>query len=284
MVSKKSGLVFEKRLLETHLETSGKCPVTGDVLTADDLIEIKRSDVAKPRPSAAQSIPGLLQAQQDEWDAVMLENFEMKQQLDLVRQELSHTMYRYDASCRVIARLMKERDDAQQALAHLGPQAAAKQVKDKKKYTGPLTSTIEQALAESSLALSEARKNRTVSASLATKEQIAKYTEKASKAPHATTAPGVLCLDHFKGTTLSGGVDSNAVLSFAGERAQQKLQGHTKAVRDVKISRTNDVVFTCSDDATVRMWADDGAAYKTVAEFNDHSRMYPSLPSSLSST
>lgn len=43
VVSKKSGLVYEQRLIHKYINDNGKDPVTGDTLELDDLIEIKSS-------------------------------------------------------------------------------------------------------------------------------------------------------------------------------------------------------------------------------------------------
>ncbi|CAL9108902.1 unnamed protein product [Musa textilis] len=93
VLSKKSGLLFERRLIEHHIASHGKCPVTKEDLTMDDLIPVKTNKVVKPRPLQAASIPGLLGMFQNEWDALMLSNFALEQQLHTARQELSHALY-----------------------------------------------------------------------------------------------------------------------------------------------------------------------------------------------
>jgi pre-mRNA-processing factor 19 len=70
----------------------------------------------KPRPPTVNSIPTLLSLFQNEWDALMLESFQLKQSYHQTRQELSNALYENDAAKRVIARLMKERDEARQQL------------------------------------------------------------------------------------------------------------------------------------------------------------------------
>ncbi|MFS7988835.1 putative U box domain, Zinc finger, RING/FYVE/PHD-type, pre-mRNA-splicing factor 19 [Helianthus anomalus] len=93
VVSKSSGLLFEKRLIERHILDYGKCPVSGETLTMDDLVPLKAGKVVKPRPVQAASIPGMLGMFQNEWDALVLSAFASEQQLHTTRQELSHCLY-----------------------------------------------------------------------------------------------------------------------------------------------------------------------------------------------
>jgi len=69
---------------------------------------------APPRPPTQSSIPALLHTLQNEWDALVLETYTLRQQYNSTRQELSYALYAQDAATRVVARLVKERDAARQ--------------------------------------------------------------------------------------------------------------------------------------------------------------------------
>jgi len=80
-------------------------------------MELKQPRVVRPRPPTQTSIPALLQSFQTEWDAVILESYQLKQQLAETRQELSTALYYNDSAEKVIARLQRERDEARDALS-----------------------------------------------------------------------------------------------------------------------------------------------------------------------
>lgn len=113
------GNVFEKRLIEAYIAENGKDPVTNEETTVDDLIELRSARIVKPRPPTLTSIPSLLSAFQNEWDALALEVYNLRQHLTQTRQELSTALYQHDAAVRVIARLQRERDEAREALSKL---------------------------------------------------------------------------------------------------------------------------------------------------------------------
>lgn len=113
------GNVFEKRLIEAYITENGKDPVTNEELAIDDLVELKSARVVKPRPPTLTSIPSLLSVFQNEWDALALETYNLRQHLTQTRQELSTALYQHDAAVRVIARLSRERDEARDALSKI---------------------------------------------------------------------------------------------------------------------------------------------------------------------
>jgi pre-mRNA-processing factor 19 len=80
---------------------------------------VKAPRAVRPRPPTLTSIPSLLGVFQEEWDALALETYTLRQNLAQTRQELSNALYQHDAAVRVIARLTKERDEARNALARV---------------------------------------------------------------------------------------------------------------------------------------------------------------------
>ena len=131
VVSNKSGHVYERRLILKYISENGTDPLTGEKLEESDLVSVKASklsttshlstlttykdpNTAPPRLPTQSSIPILLHTLQNEWDALVLEMFVLKQQYNLTRQELSYALYAQDAATRVIARLIKERDAARE--------------------------------------------------------------------------------------------------------------------------------------------------------------------------
>jgi pre-mRNA-processing factor 19 len=105
VASRKSGNIFEKRLIEAHIAENHTDPVTGEELAAEDLIELKSPNVVTPRAPNFTSIPAMLSAFQNEWDALVLESHTLKQHLAQTRQELSLALY--------------QRDDAREALSNV---------------------------------------------------------------------------------------------------------------------------------------------------------------------
>lgn len=109
--------MFEKRLIEKYIQENGTEPGTGEALTTEDLLPLTQSHIVRPRPPTLTSIPALLATFQNEWDALALETYNLKEQLARTREELATALYQHDAAVRVVARLTKERNEAREALS-----------------------------------------------------------------------------------------------------------------------------------------------------------------------
>ena len=138
-----SGHICSRRLLLTKLtENGGVDPFDssgGNPRTLDesDLIELKvdggtgggqggaSSMIMPPRLPSAASLPALLASAQAEYDALLLELYDARRALEDTRRELSQALYQNDASVRVVARLVMERDGAREQLAAVSAQVAA---------------------------------------------------------------------------------------------------------------------------------------------------------------
>jgi pre-mRNA-processing factor 19 len=299
VVSRKSGLLFEKRLILKHLADNGTDPVTGEAMSAEDLIGVKSNKAVKPRPLQAASIPGMLGLFQNEWDAVVLSNYALEQQLHTARQELSHALYQHDAACRVIARLKKERDEARDLLLKAerqapadgttpvaaplpaisngkrAPEADAEAEGPGKKLRQGITSDIIKELTDCNARLSGQRKKRQIATTLATPDALEKYTQLASHPLHSSSKPGILSIDihQTKDLVLSGGVDGTAVVfnRSSGELVST-LSGHSKRVTSVKFVAKDEYALTGSIDKTVKIWqGQEDGSYTCKHTLKDHS-------------
>ncbi|XP_021899515.1 pre-mRNA-processing factor 19 homolog 1-like [Carica papaya] len=280
VVSKKSGLLYERRLIERHITDYGKCPVTGEPLTMDDIVPIKTGKIVKPKPLHSASIPGLLGMFQNEWDSLMLSNFALEQQLHTARQELSHALYQHDAACRVIARLKKERDESRALLAQAerqisfpvstavtanasslsnGKRAAEDEELGSggKKLRPGISANIISELTDCNAALSQQRKRRQIPQTLAPVDALERYTQISSHPLHKTNKPGIISLDilYSKDIIATGGVDTTAVIfDRPSGQVLSTLTGHSKKVTSVKFVTQTDLILTGSADKTVRVW------------------------------
>lgn len=165
----------------------------------------------RPRPPTLTSIPSLLAAFQNEWDAVALETYQLKQHLAQTRQELSTALYQHDAAVRVIARLTRERDEARDALSKVSVDAM--------QVDSALPEAIVAKIDQTHQQLSSTRRKRPVPEGWVTPDSIASF-----DATHATDPlyPGgkALALDESGDLALLGGV----VYSISQKQAVQALK------------------------------------------------------------
>ncbi|CEL03494.1 WD40-repeat-containing domain protein [Aspergillus pseudodeflectus] len=185
VVSPKSGSVFEKRLIEAYIAENGKDPVNGEELSADELIEVKAQRVVRPRPPTLTSIPSLLSVFQEEWDALALETYTLRQTLAQTRQELSAALYQHDAAVRVIARLTKERDEARDALSKVtvGARASGTGGDAMQVDSTGLPEDVLARVENTQASLSKTRRKRPIPEGWATAEAISAYKPSESTDP-----------------------------------------------------------------------------------------------------
>ncbi len=119
VVSRTTGHIYEKRLIEKYLQNFGKCPITSNPMTIEDLITVNTNIFSKPKTTKENSLPGLFSNLEVQMENVLSETFQLKNKVDSSREELTHSLYQYDASLRVISKLIKERDSIIQEINNL---------------------------------------------------------------------------------------------------------------------------------------------------------------------
>ncbi|KAI9768209.1 MAG: hypothetical protein M1840_005039 [Geoglossum simile] len=267
VASRKSGNVFEKRLIEAYIADNGKDPLTGEELTLDDLVDLKSARVVRPRPPTLTSIPSLLSVFQNEWDALALETYSLRQQLAQTRQELSTALYQHDAAVRVIARLTRERDEAREALSKITINAggAVGSGDEMQIDNHGLPEVIAAKVDSTQERLSKSRRKRVVPQDWANSEIIQSFMPKgSSEALYRGTKS--IAVDASGDLAIIGGTDGIAGLySVSQKKLVQTLNGGSGAITDATWWGNCAVFSTAS--GVVKIFNLGGAE---VASFSSH--------------
>ncbi|KIO27855.1 hypothetical protein M407DRAFT_7080 [Tulasnella calospora MUT 4182] len=267
VISSKSGEIYERRLILKYIQENGTEPATGEKLEETDLITLKANPKSSaPRPPSATSIPSLLHTLQNEWDSLMLEFYTLNQQHQSTRQELSNALYQQDAATRVIARLIKERDAAREALASVQATTGLSATQDVDMTEAPsesaLPADVMTIIEETNSSLSSVRKKRKPPTDYAKPEAVKAY-QSIHTIPslHSSSSAGITSISLSTANPtqfLTGGNDKIVQLYDRGAgKVLATLKGHTKRINHVKLRERegeNTLVVSGAADKTVRTW------------------------------
>ena len=170
--------------------------------------------------------------------------------------------WQHDAACRIIARLVKERDDARQALTNvkLAPPeaaAAAPNLEAGAPQTG-MTPEIVSTFEATSKTLSKGRKKRAAPPGQADADAIAAFKETGAKGLHGA---GAVCVDVHASEALAatGGADGKVrTFDCGASKAKATMKGHSGQVTRVRLHPSKPLVVSCGHDCSLRVWGLDG--------------------------
>ncbi|KAH3758129.1 MOS4-associated complex 3A [Pelomyxa schiedti] len=264
VVSRKSGHMFERAYIERYIDVHGKCPITNEPLEKTDLITLQTCAIVKPRSSTAVNIPGLLSNFQTEWDAITLECATLRTTLNQVISETAEYLSMHDASCKLIAELTQERDSTLRKLEEIQAQKRKAKIKAKVAAAAQqgepktLPDEVKKLIKEKSVEISQQRKKRRVSESLAPAMLVSRFGLLGSHPTHKASQPGITCVDvhpTLPNLIVTGGVDADVILfDNVSKTCLSTLSGHSKQVSQVAFHPRENVIFSTSYDKTARVW------------------------------
>jgi pre-mRNA-processing factor 19 len=249
-------------------------------------------ETAAPRPPSQTSIPALLNTLHNEWDALVLETFALKQQYNSTRQELSYALYNQDAASRVVARLIRERDAARecvvlesrlstllicfralgnvQATMGIAPSGAAAEDVEMNEESGApaMPEEIVAQIDETHATLSAARKKRKPPPGYANAAEIKTFTAKHTiPSLHSSSPAGITSLavsSTNPSQFLTGGNDKIVQLYDRGtDKVLASLKGHTKKVNHVAFRERDGeptLLLSGGADKIAKIWSHDSAS------------------------
>ncbi|TPP45939.1 Prp19/Pso4-like family protein [Leishmania donovani] len=228
VVSVKSGLVFERSLVEKYVDEHGRCPVTGDPLRKEDLITAQGAapdaSIASSGSLGAASVPTLLERLQVEWEGVALEQFSLRQQ----------ETDKGPAVVVVPAPVLRRMDAVE---------AAERQArKQRKAAAGSATATPSQLMEEA--------------------EWVATSSSSASASSARSAVRVAAAADaSSSGVFVSAVTGDHAIVRYSPDGFSEEARGvgHTAAVHTLA-SQPGDILLSAAEDLTVRVWSTKGAA------------------------
>ena len=242
----RTGTVYEKRLIEAYISENGTEPATGESLTSEDLIELQTARIVRPRPPQHTSVPSLLHIFQEEWDALALEAYTLKENLIKTRQELSTALYENEGAVRLIAKYKKERDEAKDALSkvNVGSTTATGDGDAMQVDSAPLSSSIIAKVDATQAELMKGRRKRPVPEEWATSDEISRYRAVDTSEP---LYPGGSTLAVQDDLALVGGSDGVAgIYSISTQKVVHAVKGGGGAITDGLWAGSRVVVSTGS--------------------------------------
>eukprot|EP01124_Arcella_intermedia_P001493 TRINITY_DN10818_c0_g1_i1.p1 TRINITY_DN10818_c0_g1~~TRINITY_DN10818_c0_g1_i1.p1 ORF type:complete len:402 (-),score=77.89 TRINITY_DN10818_c0_g1_i1:50-1255(-) len=205
----------------------------------------------------------------------MFERVTLLKQIEEIRTELNGALYQNDAACRVVARLLKERDAIRQEIEQLKKESGIAGPTREDKLPG-LDNETKAKITQKHQELSTLRKQKVPPPTLAA-ETIKGYKEKFSMPPHQA-GRGVLTLDihpSYQELIVTGGADKCVVLiDYVYGKKLATLTGHKKQVNSVLFHPVEDVIITGASDSLVLVWkanAPQKSSYAIQHEFSEHS-------------
>ncbi|CAD7943284.1 unnamed protein product [Amoebophrya sp. A120] len=266
------GYIFEKRAIETYLESTGKfCPVTREALKKEDLVAIKSERAQVPEAPHPHSIPNLVQLLRNDLDSILLENFCIRKENKSLKQELSTTLYTEDAAIRLMVNQQREIDELKQRnqslveeMQNLGPKAFTA---NGAMVSGSMGNGVQKSIPNypSKDFLREMQELETKFRAARREKKNKQFIEYEKFDPvaavplHSTTVKGIRCLalhPELEDMLVTGGVDGTVVVFHKQKKSmvdQLKIQ-----LKDAKpitaVATYNDFIVAGGLDGSIGIW------------------------------
>lgn len=205
----------------------------------------------------------------------MLETYALKQQLETTRKELSRSLYQHDAACRVIARLLKEKESLENKLSTLNQSTDISQ-----SIQGVSTQVI-QNIEINAERLMKARKSRAINPELVPPTYLTQIKAPSStKLLHESSGVTSITLQDNGSQLLTLSGDQNGVgvlFDYKSGEILSRLKGHTNYITDLSFHST-DLLFTSSADQTSKIWkSNENGQYSIQQTFKVHEDVVSAL-------